>query len=169
MTVQHMVSALTWVGLHTDVAADATPVEESRSQIPHQIRLQTLEIKTLIQNSVLLVDRESKRHTCFVHMYSEWWWWLFPHLWGLGENVQPFIAYLQFFVVVFGGDQFAHINSTLYAKIGQQWLSEFRQLWPSVPSRIVHELVSLTGSLTMPGQWHSLPTPTLLGQGCMQV
>ena len=31
------------------------------------------------------------------------------------------------------GDQLVHTNSTLYARIGPQWLSELRRLWPSVP------------------------------------
>ena len=30
------------------------------------------------------------------------------------------------------GDQLAHANSTLYASIGPQWLSELRRLWSSV-------------------------------------
>ena len=25
-----------------------------------------------------------------------WWWCLFPHLWGFGDNVQPFIPHLRF-------------------------------------------------------------------------
>ena len=42
------------------------------------------------------------------------------------------------------------------------------ELWPSVPWRVVCELVSLIGYHTLPGQ-HSQPTPTLLGQGCIQL
>ena len=31
----------------------------------------------------------------------QWWWWLFPPLAGFGENVQPFISHLSFFLVLF--------------------------------------------------------------------
>ena len=30
------------------------------------------------------------------------------------------------------GDYLAHTDSTLYARISPQWLSELRRLWPSV-------------------------------------
>ena len=34
-----------------------------------------------------------------------------------------------------------HTNSTLYARIGPQWLGELRRLWPSVPLRVACGLV----------------------------
>ena len=64
------------------------------------------------------------------------------------------------------GGQLVYSNSTLYARIGLQWLSELRRPWPSFPRRDACEFVSLIGSHIMPGQ-HSQPTPTLLGQGCL--
>ena len=48
-----------------------------------------------------------------------------------------------------------------------QSLSELRRLWPSVTWRVTCEFVSMIGFF-IPGQ-HSLPTPTLLGQGCVRV
>ena len=33
--------------------------------------------------------------------------------------------------------KFVHTNSTLFARIGPQWLSELRQLWPCVPCQVV--------------------------------
>ena len=65
-------------------------------------------------------------------------------------------------------DQLMHTNSILYARIGPQWLSELGQLWPCSLTRCVRARFRI-GSLTMPGQRHSQPTPTSLGQGCMRV
>ena len=42
----------------------------------------------------------------------------------------------------FSGDYLTHTNSTLYARIGQRWLSELRRLWPNVLLRAAYELVS---------------------------
>ena len=65
----------------------------------------------------------------------------------------------HFFIVE---NQLAHTNSTLYARITPQWLTEPRWLWLSVPWQIAHELVSLIGSNTMPGQ-HIRPTDLVEG------
>ena len=35
-----------------------------------------------------------------------------------------------------------HANSTLHARIGPQWLSELRQVWPCTPWRVACELIS---------------------------
>ena len=56
-----------------------------------------------------------------------------------------------------------------YARISPQWLRELRRLWPSVPLQVECELRFRIGSHTMPGQRHSEPTRTSLGQGCMRV
>ena len=83
--------------------------------------------------------------------------------WGKARRF-PTCAFFFFLT----GDQLAHTNSTLYARIGPQWLSERRRLWPSVSRRVACEPVSLIDSHSMPGQ-HSQPTPTSLGRGCMRV
>ena len=65
----------------------------------------------------------------------------------------------------FSGDKLAHTNSTLYARISLQWLSELRRLWPNVPRHVRFQI----GSHAMPGQRYShQPTPTSLGQGCIR-
>ena len=65
---------------------------------------------------------------------------------GFWENVRPFISRLRFFVVVVvvvgSGDQLAHTNFTLQARISPQWLSELRRQWPNVPGQVACELVS---------------------------
>ena len=72
---------------------------------------------------------------------------------GEGSTIPRLWFFLYFyFILYFSADQLAHANSTLYANIGPQWLSELRQLWPSVPWRVACELVSLISSHTMPGQ-----------------
>ena len=67
-----------------------------------------------------------------------------------GGKVRRFIPRLRFFENFYRGDQLEHINSTLYASIGLQWLSELRRLLPSLPLRFACELVSLIGSHTIP-------------------
>ena len=55
-----------------------------------------------------------------------------------------------------------HTNSFIYTRIRLQWLSELRWLWLSVPWQVACMLAHfLIGSLTMPGQHHGQPTPTL--------
>ena len=93
-------------------------------------------------------------------------------LWWLGGGgvlackdlgkVWQFILHLCFLLC---GDLLAHNNSTLWARTSPKWISELRQLWPSVPWWAVRKLTSLIGSLAMPGQ-QSSPIPTWLGQGC---
>ena len=61
---------------------------------------------------------------------------------GFGD---AFSACAFLFLFFISGDQLAHTNSTLYARIGPQWFSELRRLWPSVPRRVACELVSLRG------------------------
>ena len=48
-----------------------------------------------------------------------------------------------------------HTNSTLYARISLQWLSELRRLWPNVPWQVVYEL--------FPDWFPTMSTPTSLG------
>ena len=50
---------------------------------------------------------------------------------GWTSRSQP--AFFVFFLKVEIGDKLAHTNSTLYARISRQWLSELRRMWPSVP------------------------------------
>ena len=73
-----------------------------------------------------------------------------------------------FFGLFSSGDLLALTNSTLYARISPQWLSELRQLWPKLLDKLRVSCFR-TGSHTVPGQHHSQPTPTSLGQGCMLV
>ena len=40
---------------------------------------------------------------------------------------------LLIFFFFFSGDQLAHTNCTLYARVGPQWLSGLRRMEPSVP------------------------------------
>ena len=63
-------------------------------------------------------------------------WWINPR--------QRLFSFLFLFN---GGDQLAHTNSALLAKISPQWLSELKRLWPSVPWRTAYELVSLLGPM----------------------
>ena len=42
-------------------------------------------------------------------------------------------GYFLFSFFFLSGDKLAYTNSTLYAKINPQWLSEPRRLWPNVP------------------------------------
>ena len=51
--------------------------------------------------------------------------------------------HLFFSFLFYSGDQLVCINSPLHARIGPQWLSKLRRLWPSVPRQIACELVSL--------------------------
>ena len=50
--------------------------------------------------------------------------------------------FFSFFFFFWSEDQLAQPNSTLYTRIGPQWLSELRRLWPSVLWRVACELVS---------------------------
>ena len=54
----------------------------------------------------------------------------------------PALFFLFFFVFEVEISSFAYINSTLYARISPQWLSELRRLWPNVPSQVACKLVS---------------------------
>lgn len=45
------------------------------------------------------------------------------------------------------------------------WLSGLTQRWTNIPWQVVRELVSLTSSLTVPGQCSQL-SPTWWGYGC---
>ena len=53
-------------------------------------------------------------------------WWLFPRVRGFGESIRQFIPASAFFFF-FSGDQVAHTNSTLKARISPQWLSDGRR------------------------------------------
>ena len=91
----------------------------------------------------------------------------FPSLQGFWENLRRFPTCVFFF--------FFKVEISLHTLIPlfmprsvSQWLSELTPLWTSVPWWAECELISLTGSHTMPGQ-QGQPTPTLLGQGCMHI
>ena len=65
-----------------------------------------------------------------------------------------------FFLFFLSGDRFEYASFTLSARESPQWLSGVRQLWASVPRRVVCELVSLIGYFrTMFGQ-HDQSTQT---------
>ena len=62
-------------------------------------------------------------------------WWLFSTLkgfFGEGSVIHSPTALFKK-ILLLSGDQQTHTYFTLYARIGSQWLSELRQLWPSVP------------------------------------
>ena len=88
--------------------------------------------------------------------------------WGEGFMTHSLTAHFFSFFFFCSGDQLTHINSTFQARISPQWHSELRHLWLNVPWQFARELISLTGSHTMPGQ-HSQPTVTSLGQGYRHV
>ena len=114
----------------------------------------------------ITINKKYTHHTpvkVFIIFFLPLLFFFAVRIWG---KIHWFPACAFFFFL--SGDQFVHTNSTVYARIGSQWLSEQRWLWPSVPWWVACELVSLLGSHTMPGQ-HSQPTPTLLGQGCLDV
>ena len=95
--------------------------------------------------------------------------WLFPRCKSVIHSPP---AFFFLFFLKSSGAQLAHTISFLYARIGPQWLSELRRLLPNVPRQVACELLSGSfriGSHTMPGQRHSQPTPTSLGQGSMRV
>ena len=48
-------------------------------------------------------------------------------IWGEGLSIPCLRIFLR------NGDQLAHTNSTLYARICPQWLGELRRLWLKVP------------------------------------
>ena len=52
---------------------------------------------------------------------------------GEGSSIPRLRFFFFFSSSFFSGDQLAHTNSTLSARMGPQWLSELRRLWPSVP------------------------------------
>ena len=88
-------------------------------------------------------------------LYGEDFWWINSHL-----------CFLIFFI--WSGDQLAHSNSTFYARIGLQWLSKLRWLWPSILWWVACKLMSLIGSHTDTMPWqNNQPTWTSLGQGCV--
>ena len=63
-------------------------------------------------------------------------WWLFPRLQWFGENVRLFIPSLRFILLLLSGNQLAHSNSTLQARISPRWLSQLRRLPPGVPRKV---------------------------------
>ena len=64
-------------------------------------------------------------------------------IWGESLAIRSPPALSFFFFLFFkDGDQLAHTDSTLQARISLQWLSERRLLWRSVPRQVTCELVS---------------------------
>ena len=103
-----------------------------------------------------------------------WWWWLFPRLWGFGENVRPFITRLRFFFFFLSLFSFRmEISSrTLIPLLRPGSVNSVSASWDDCGRMFPGELRVSTfriGSLTMPRQRHSQPTPTSLCQGCMRV
>ena len=77
----------------------------------------------------------------FPHPLHAHWWWLFPHLRGFFENVQPFIPRLCFFKWRLA-----------------EWLSELiRPVAECSLTSCVWARFRI-GSHTMPGQWYSQPS-----------
>ena len=68
--------------------------------------------------------------------------WLFPHLWGFGENVQPFIPCPRFCCVFFLMEISLRTLIPLFMPGSVHWFSELRQPWPNVPWQAACELVS---------------------------
>ena len=66
----------------------------------------------------------------------------FPSLQGFWENLRRFPTCVFVCLFFLSGDQLAHTNSTLYARISPQWLSELGRLWPAVPLQVAGKLVS---------------------------
>ena len=69
----------------------------------------------------------------------------FCSLIAFGRNVRRFIFRLRSCCCCccfLGRDQLAYTNSTLYHRIGPQWLSELRRLWPNVLWWVACELGS---------------------------
>ena len=100
---------------------------------------------------------------------SKWWWWLFPRVRGFWEYVWLFISRLCFFFLLFKWGlarthQF-HFLSQNESTVAQRAETTVTECSPtsSVWARFV------IGSRTMPGQRHSQPIPTSLGQGCIRV
>ena len=54
------------------------------------------------------------------------------HAMILGDG-HSFPACGFFFKYFFNGDQREHTDSSFYARIGPEWLSELGRLWPNVP------------------------------------
>ena len=97
-------------------------------------------------------------------------WWLFPRLQGFGENVRPFIPRLHFFSSFFLRWRLVHayqFHSLCQDKSTVAQRAEMTVAECSLTScMLAHFWI---GSHTMPGQQHSKPTPTSLGQGCVHV
>ena len=56
----------------------------------------------MLDNCCTRIYRQEVNHCC-IRIYW-WWWWLFPCLWGIGENVRPFIpgfAFSSLFFLLF--------------------------------------------------------------------
>ena len=83
---------------------------------------------------------------CLHHVLAHRLHGFFPIVSDLGRMSTiyflPALLFLQFFFLLnlllfssffLSGDLLGHANSTLYAMIGPQWLSEMRRLWPNVP------------------------------------
>ena len=69
----------------------------------------------------------------------------FPSLQEFGWFIPHLCVFFVFYA--YNGDQLAHINSTLYARISPQWLSELRQLWPSVAWQVLFDQPFITYQL----------------------
>ena len=94
-----------------------------------------------------------------------WWWWLFPRVWGFLENVQQFIPRLHF--SFFLKWRLARTSLFLSLSLDQSTVAQQAETTVTECSLMsclwAHFLID---SHTLPGQRHSQPTPTLLGQGC---
>ena len=100
-------------------------------------------------------------------------WWLFPRLRVFEENVQPFIPCMHILFFFRGGGEISSRTITSLFKFkqgsvhsGSATSDDSGRVFPdelrvrSFPVRFL---------TMMPGQRHSQPTPTWLGQGCVRV
>ena len=95
---------------------------------------------------------------------------LFSRFRGFEENVRPFISRLSFFFFFFGVE--ISSRSNIFHSLCQDQSTVAQRAETTVAECSLTSCVWARfriGSHTMPGQRHSQPTPTSLGQGCMRV
>ena len=95
------------------------------------------------------------------------WWWHFPHLRGFWENVWQFVPPRLFFFLLFLKCRLACTHTFHSLSHGQSMMAQRAEMIVTECSLTACVWAHfLTGSHTMPEQWHSQPTLTLLGQRC---
>ena len=94
-----------------------------------------------------------------------WWWWLLPCMREFWGTVWQFIPHLRFF-------RSESSRSNLFHSLGQDQSTVAQRAETTVIECSLRSCLwarFLTGSHSMPGQRHSQPTLTSLGQRCMHV